>query len=82
MTKEIPIHKDKLGRTLAVDDFVAYPTHNLLAFGKITKLNPKMVKIAKVSKGGYWRNSALKYSSDLIKLEPQDMTWYLLKNSE
>lgn len=79
--KEIPVHKDKLGRVLAIEDFVAYPDRNSLAFGKVTKLNPKMVGIAKVSKGGSWRDTTNKYSTDLVRLDAQDMTWWLLKNS-
>jgi hypothetical protein len=79
--KEIPIHKDKLGRTLEVDDFVAYPSHNTLAFGKVTKLNPKMVGISKVSKGGHWRDTTNKYPHDLVRLDAKDMTWWLIKNS-
>ena len=79
--KEIPIHKDKLGRVLVVDDFVAYPDRNTLAFGKVTKINPKMIGVAKVSKGGSWRSATNKYPDDLVRLDAQDMTWWLLKNS-
>ena len=81
MTKEIPIHKDKLGRILAVDDFVAYPAHNTLAFGKVVKINPKMIGISKVSKGGHWRDTTNKYPNDIVRLDAKDMTWWLIKNS-
>lgn len=79
--KEPICHKDKLGRIISVDDFVAYPSHNQLMFGKVIKLNPKMVGVAKVSKGGHWRTATNKYPEDLVRLDAQDMTWYLLKNS-
>ena len=79
--KEPIVHKDKLGRVIAIDDFVAYPTHNSLAFGKVTKINPKMIGISKVSKGGHWRDSTNKYPADLVRLDAKDMTWWLLKNS-
>jgi hypothetical protein len=79
--KELPIHKDKLGRILSIEDFVAYPDRNTLAFGKVTKLNPKMIRITKVSKGGSWRDTTNKYPHDLVRLEAKDMTWWLLKNS-
>ena len=79
--KEPIIHKDKLGRVIAIEDFVAYPSHNQLMFGKVTKLNPKMVGVSKVSKGGHWRDTTNKYPSDLVRLDAQDMTWWLLKNS-
>ncbi len=81
MTKATPVHKDKLGRLIALDDYVAYPSHNSLAFGRVTKLNNKMVKVVKVPAGKYVDNGSNKYPHDMVKLEPRDMTWYLLKNS-
>lgn len=75
-------HKDKLGRPLAVDDYVAYPTSNSLAFGKIIKLNNKMVKVVKVPAGKFTDTGSNKYPHDTVKLEAKDMTWYLLKNTK
>lgn len=83
MTKQIQpiVHKDKLNNELAVGDFVAYPSRNSLEFGKVMKLNNKMVGvIPAVSKYPVYGNTN-KYPSDLVRLDPQDMTWYLLKNS-
>lgn len=82
MTKEIPVHKDKLGRTININDFVAYPIRNSLEFGKVVKLNNKMVGvIPAVSKRPIYNNTN-KYPADLVRLEASDMTWYILKNSE
>ena len=78
MTKETPVHKDKLGRTIVIGDFVAYPDGNSLCVGKITKLNPKMVKVLRLPKAKYDQN---KYPDDCVKLEQSDMTWFMLKNS-
>lgn len=79
--KEAPVHKDKLGRTINVGDFVAYPSRNSLEFGKVMKLNPKMVGVVPaVSKYKIYGNTN-KYPVDLVRLEAQDMTWYILKNS-
>ena len=80
--KAVPEHKDKLGRPLAVDDYVAYPTSNTLAFGKIIKLNNKMVKVVKVPAGKFTDTGSNKYPHDTVKLEAKDMTWYLLKNTK
>lgn len=77
--KPIPEHKDKLGRLLAEGNFVAYPDSNMLKFGRVVKLNPKMVKVQEVP-AGRWSSENLKYPSDLVMLEDKDMTWYLLKN--
>lgn len=80
-TKEAPVHKDKLGRTISVGDFVAYPSRNSLEFGKVMKLNNKMVGVYPVIGKRYGDRNTNKYPSDLVRLEAQDMTWYILKNS-
>jgi len=80
--KEVPVHKDKLGRIINVDDFVAYPDHNSLEFGKVVKLNAKMIGVWPVINASKWRTkNTNKYPADLIRLEASDMTWYILKNS-
>jgi hypothetical protein len=79
--KPQPEHKDKLGRLISVGDFVAYPSHNSLGFGKVVKINAKMVGvIPAVSKRPIHKNTN-KYPNDLVRLEEKDMTWYILKNS-
>ena len=80
--KPQPEHKDKLGRLIALDDFVAYPQSNQLRVGKITKLNNKMVKVLDITKPSKYKPSEYnKYPQDCVKLEQSDMTWYILKNS-
>lgn len=78
-TKEIPTHKDKLGRVINIGDFVAFPQSNMLYVGKITKLNPKMVKVLSLPKSQSEYN---KYPTDVVRLEASDMTWFMLKNSK
>lgn len=79
--KVLPEHKDKLGRLISIGDFVAYPSHNSLGFGKVVKLNNKMVGVVPaVSKRPVYKNTN-KYPDDLVRLEASDMTWYILKNS-
>lgn len=77
VVKVIPEHKDKLGRKITIGDFVAYPDGNSLYVGKITKLNPKMVKVLALPKARWDKN---KYPDDVVKLEQSDMTWFMLKN--
>ena len=79
--KVVPEHKDKLGRLISVGDFVAYPSRNSLEFGKVMKLNNKMVGVVPaVSKYKIYGNTN-KYPVDLVRLDEKDMTWYILKNS-
>ena len=77
--KEIPQHKDKLGRLLKVGDCVAYPGSNMLFIGIVKKLNPKMVGVAKLGKGNWGPKN--KYPEDLVLLDGPDVTMWLLKES-
>lgn len=75
-------HKDKLGRLIKVGDFVAYPSSNNLEFGKVMKLNSKMVGVWPVMGASSWRTkNTNKYPADLVRLAAEDMTWYILRNS-
>ena len=73
---------DIIDRPIRVGDFVAYPTSNSLAFGRVIKLNNKMIKVVKVPAGKFVDSGSNKYPHDTVKLEAKDMTWYLLKNSK
>lgn len=75
-----PEHQDKLGHLISLNDYVAYPAHNSLEFGKVVKLNNKMIKVLKVPVGKYAKESN-KYPADMVRLDEKAMTWYLLKNS-
>lgn len=74
MTKEIPQHKDKLGRDLVLGDCVVYPQSNNLAIGTIKKFNPKMIKVCPV--GSKWAQN--KYPEDIVKVDGPEVTMYLL----
>ena len=78
--KAQPIHKDKLGRLIELDDYVAYPSHNSLDFGKVIKINNKMIKVVRVPMSRYTDSGSNKYPHDMVKVDPKDMTWYLLRN--
>jgi hypothetical protein len=78
MAKEIPEHKDRLGRLLKEGDCVVYPSHNSLSVGTVKKLNPKMVKVVPV--GTKYRSSGSnKYPNDIVVVEGAEVTMYLLK---
>jgi len=80
--KVAPVHKDKLGRVIEVNDFVAYPDRNSLAFGKVVKLNKVLVGVYPVIGVRYGNRNTNKYPADLVRLDEKDMTWYILKNSK
>lgn len=75
-----PEHHDKLGRMIEIDDFVTYPSHNTLMIGRVVKINNKMIRVVKVPAGKYHDPGKNKYPGDLIKIDPRDVTVYLLKN--
>jgi hypothetical protein len=73
--KEIPVHCDILGRTINVGDCVAMPMMNSLQIAKVSKLNPKMVQVSRIGS----RYTTNKYPSDLVILDSQDVTMFILK---
>lgn len=83
MAKAPPIHNDCLGRPLKEGDCVAVAHQNGLMIATITKLNPKMVRVAKVGhKSSQWNTGEHnKYASECALLEGPDVTMYLLSKS-
>lgn len=79
--KGIPEHKDKLGRIISVDDCVCYPVSNHLEFGKVVKLNPKMIGIIELPQGKYGPTRSNKYPDDVVIVTGPEATMFLLKNS-
>jgi hypothetical protein len=80
MPKEIPAHRDKLGRVLSIGDCVVYPQSNALIVGTIKKFNPKMIKVAKVP-ASKWGGESNKYPSDLVRVDGPEVTMYLIKSA-
>ncbi len=79
MAKELPEHRDKLGRLLNIGDAVCYPSHNSLELGTVKKLNPKMVTVWETGRHSKWYTGSRKYPQDLVKVEGAEVTMYLLK---
>lgn len=84
MAKKEYEHNDKIGRPLKVGDPVAYPHHNSLKIGSIVTVNEKMCRVKPFGNAGLdWRGNEvkgnLKYPNDLVLIDGQDITMYLLK---
>lgn len=79
---KLPDHYDKLGRLLSEGDCVAFPSSNSLCIGTIVKVNPKMLKVKQLGSTGYWARGTNKYPEDLVKLDGEDVTMYLLKHTK
>jgi hypothetical protein len=81
MVKEIPQHLDLLGNSIKLNDCVAFPYMNDLKVGIVIKLNPKMIQLKLVgTKHAYGKYN--KYPTDIVVLNSQDVTMYLLKAGE
>jgi hypothetical protein len=79
--KEIA-HHDKLGRLIAVDDYVAFPFCNSLEFGRVKKLNKVMIGVVPIIGGPHRGKNINKYPDDMVRLESAEVTWYLLKHTK
>jgi len=80
MAKELPEHKDKLGRDLKLGDCVAFPRSNMLYIGKVVKLNPKMIGVEELNSKKQWTYSGNKYPNDCVILDGADVTFYMLSH--
>jgi hypothetical protein len=78
MAKVVPVHKDKLGRDINLNDCVAFPRSNSLIIGKVVKINPKMVGVEEIS-NKKWPSSGNKYPQDCVVVDSADVTMYMLR---
>ena len=76
-----PVPKDRLDQDLKIGDCVVYVDAGRLEIGSILHITPKMIKVARVGSRGFWSRGFLKYPNDVVKLEGQDLTMYLLKHA-
>jgi hypothetical protein len=83
MTKETPVHYDKLGRDINLNDCVAVAHHNGMEIAKVVKINPKMVKveILNTQKRQWYSGEYNKYGSQMVVIDSQDVTMFLLKGA-
>lgn len=75
-------HFDRLNNKIELGDVVVFPIANNLYIGKITKINPKMVKVEEIKdKTSLWKREYNKYSVDTVKIPEKDAIVFLLKNT-
>lgn len=79
MIKKVEIvHVDLLGNEIHVGNHVAAYYFNGLTVCRVEKLTPKMVKVKPIDKN--WSKSI--YPHDLVKINDDDVTMYLLRNKK
>lgn len=82
------MHTDALGKSISLNDYVAYPQANRLMLGRVTKLANKMVVIESVIKKAKNKYTTelkeiyRKYPNDCVIVD-QDagLTMYVIRNS-
>lgn len=72
-------HKDILGRDLRPGQVIAFSQRNMLKVGRVERLTDKMARIQPFTKRA-WGNGYLKYGSDMVILEGEDVLMYVLKS--
>jgi hypothetical protein len=78
-TKEVIQHYDKLGVEIFPGDYVVAPSgYRETMIAKVIKLNPKMLTICRL--GAIFNANA--YASETVKLDPNLVTMYILRNKK
>jgi hypothetical protein len=76
------VHRDMLGKELAVGQFVATYLHNGLAVFKVERLTPKMVRVNRSRKAytghGTRDESVLRHGYDVVILDTEEVVLYQL----
>lgn len=83
MTKEKIEHTDILGQPLTEGCHVAMSHKNTMMIGKITKINPKMLRVMPVKATrtyGDW-DGYLVYGNQMVRLDGPDALAYILRAS-
>ena len=58
-----PVHTDIMGRAIAPEDLVVYYDYKALAIGRISKITPKRVRVARCDKEGKLVRSVIPFGS-------------------
>lgn len=78
--KEPVIHTDILGQELIEGCYVAAPRSNAMYICKVTKLNPKMIRIVNAKKSAYRSDVGwLVYPNETVRLTGEEAMAYILK---
>ena len=82
------MHTDALGKSISVDDYVAFPQANRLMIGKVAKLSNKMLIIEAVIKKrvnrrtGEYVETYRKYPKDSVVVDKDaGLTMYVISHS-
>lgn len=82
------MHSDALGKSICVNDYVAFPQANRLMIGKVAKLSNKMIIIEAIVKKrvnrrtGEYIETYRKYPKDSVVIDKDaGLTMYVIRHS-
>ena len=82
------MHSDALGKSISIDDYVAFPQGNRLILGRVKKLSNKMLIIEAVIKKrvnrrtGEYIETYRKYPKDSVVVDKDaGLTMYVIRHS-
>lgn len=77
-------HVDRLNRPIAIDDCVAtsLPYDRNISIAKVVGFTPKMVKVSVLGQTNTWTSHYNRYPHDMVILDSQAVTYYLLSKGQ
>ena len=80
-TKANIVHYDKLEQEIRIGTAVVYRNYSDLHIGIVERMTPKMVEVCRVPKSRWGTGLSRKYPQDLVTVDSQAVTMYILKNA-
>lgn len=80
--KEAVVHKDMLGRDVAVGDTVAFSQYNVLYIGKVMKNTAKLIHCSPIRHDGLRAWGSQQMPGTVIKLEDPAVLAWILKGAK
>jgi len=77
-----PIHKDIMGRAIAPEDLVVYYDYKCLAIGRISKITPRRVRVARCDKAGLLVRTAIPFGSKAHSLKHPDEIYVIQQRNK
>jgi hypothetical protein len=74
-------HKDKLDQDIVPGTAVVFRNYNDIAIGIVERMTPRMVEVCRVPKSRWGSGLYRKYPHDLVTVDSEAVTMYILKHA-
>jgi hypothetical protein len=75
------VHHDKIDQEIVIGTSVVFRHGNEIVIGIVERMTPKMVEVCRVPKHKWGSSLYRKYPKDLVTIDNQAVTMYMLKNA-